>query len=47
MKLHKSILDIAKRLVYLDSMISGRVVLHLPVIVHIEAFVHHTVWQRV
>jgi hypothetical protein len=47
MKLHKSILDIAKRLVYLDSPIYGRVVLHLPVIVHIEASVHHTVWQRV
>jgi hypothetical protein len=43
MKLHKSILDIAKQLVYLDSPIYGKVVLHLPVIIHIKASVHHTV----
>jgi hypothetical protein len=43
MKLHKAILDIAKRLVYLDSPIYGKVVLHLPVIIHIKASVHQTV----
>jgi hypothetical protein len=43
MKQHKAILDIAKRLVYLDSLIYGKVTLHLPVIVHIESSVHHTV----
>jgi hypothetical protein len=42
MKLHKAILDIAKRLVYLDSQIYGNVVLHLTVVVHIKASVHHT-----
>jgi hypothetical protein len=43
MKRHKAILDIAKRLVYLDSLIYGKVTLHLLVIVHIESSVHHTV----
>jgi hypothetical protein len=47
MKLHKAILDIAKRLVYLDSLIYGRVVLHLPVVVHIKASVHHTVVKSI
>jgi hypothetical protein len=42
MKLHKAILDIANRLVYLDSSIYGKVALHLLVIVHIKASVHHT-----
>jgi hypothetical protein len=36
-------LDIAKWLVYLDSPIYGMVTLHLPVVVHIKASVHHTV----
>jgi hypothetical protein len=43
MKLHKSILDIAKQLVYLDSPIYGKVILHHPVIGHIKASMHHTV----
>jgi hypothetical protein len=43
MKLHKAILDIAKRLVRLDSLIYGKVTLCLPVMVCIEASVHHTV----
>jgi hypothetical protein len=47
MKLHKAILDIAKRLVYLDSPIYGKVVLHLPIIVHIKAFVHHTMAKSI
>jgi hypothetical protein len=47
MKLHKAILDIAKRLVYLDSPIYGMVVLHLPVIVHIKASMHHTVAKSI
>jgi hypothetical protein len=42
MKLHKAILDIANRLVYLDSPIYGKVALHLLVIVHIKASMHHT-----
>jgi hypothetical protein len=47
MKLHNTILDIAKWLVYLDSMIYGKVALHLPVIVRIKAFVHHTVAKSI
>jgi hypothetical protein len=40
-------LDIAKQLVYLDSPIYDKVVLHLPAIVHIEASVHHTVAKSI
>jgi hypothetical protein len=47
MKLHKAILDIAKRLVYLDSLIYVRVDLHLPVVVHIKASIHHTVTKSI
>jgi hypothetical protein len=47
MKWHKAILDIAKRLVYLDSPIYGKVALHLPVVVQIEAFVHHTMAKSI
>jgi hypothetical protein len=42
-KLHKAILDIAKRLVCLDSPVYGKVTLHLPVIVCCQAVVHHIV----
>jgi hypothetical protein len=47
MKRHKAILDIAKWLVYLDSLIYGKVVLHLTVIVHIKASVHHTMAKSI
>jgi hypothetical protein len=47
MKQHKTIFDIAKQLVYLDSLIYGMVALHLPVVVHIEAFVHHIVAKSI
>jgi hypothetical protein len=47
MKLHKAILDIAKRLVYQDSLIYGKVILHLSVIVHIKATMHHTVAKSI
>jgi hypothetical protein len=47
MKRHKAILDIAKWLVYPDSLIYGKVVLHLPAVVHIESFVHHTVAKSI
>jgi hypothetical protein len=47
MKLQKAILDIAKRPVYLDSLIYGKVVLHLPVIVHIKASMHNTVAKSI
>jgi hypothetical protein len=45
MKWHKAILDIAKRLV--DSLICGKVGLHLPVVVRIKASVHHTVAKSI
>jgi hypothetical protein len=47
MKLHKAILDIAKRLVRLDSPIYGKVTLRLPIVVCIEASVHHTVTKSI
>jgi hypothetical protein len=47
MKLHRAILDIAKPQVYLDSAIYGKVTLHLPVVVHIKASVHHTVAKSI
>jgi hypothetical protein len=47
MKLHKAILDIAKRLVQLDSLIYGKVTLRLLVVVCIEASVHHTMTKSI
>jgi hypothetical protein len=47
MKLHKAILDIANRLVYLDSPIYGKVVLHFTVVVHFKASMHHTVAKSI
>jgi hypothetical protein len=47
MKLHKAILDIAKWLVRLDSPIYGKVTLRLPVVVCIEASVHHTMAKSI
>jgi hypothetical protein len=41
MKLHKAVLDIAGRLIHLDSPVYGKVILHLPVTSHIKASVHH------
>jgi hypothetical protein len=43
MKLHKAILDIASRLVCLDSPVYGKVTLHLSAISHIKASLHHMV----
>jgi hypothetical protein len=47
MKLYQAIPDIAKRLVYLDSPIYGKVALHLPIVVHIKASMHHTVAKSI
>jgi hypothetical protein len=46
MKLHKAILDIAARIVHLDSPVYGKVTLHLPVIAHIKASLHHVLERR-
>jgi hypothetical protein len=43
MKLHKAIMDIAATLVHLDSLMYGKVTLHLPAISRIKAFLHHVV----
>jgi hypothetical protein len=47
MKMHKAILDIARRLVYLDSPIYGMVTLHLLVVVCLKASIHHTVAKNI
>jgi hypothetical protein len=46
MKWHKAILDISMRLVQLNSPMYGKVTLHLPVISHIKASLHHVVEWR-
>jgi hypothetical protein len=43
MKAHRAVLDIAGRLVHLDSLMYGKVILHLPVISRIKASLHHMV----
>jgi hypothetical protein len=43
MKLHGAVLDIAGRLVHLDSPVYGKVVLYLPAVSHIKASLHHVV----
>jgi hypothetical protein len=46
MKLHQVVLDIAVRLVHMYSPMHGKVTLHLPVIAHIKASLHHVVERR-
>jgi hypothetical protein len=43
MKAHRAVLDIAGRLVHLDSLVYGKVILHLLVISRIKASMHHMV----
>jgi hypothetical protein len=43
MKLHGAVLDIADRLVHLDSPVSSKVILHLPAVCHIKASLYHVV----
>jgi hypothetical protein len=43
MKAHRAVLYIANRLVHLDSPISGKVILHLPMISRTKASLHHVV----
>jgi hypothetical protein len=43
MKLHRGVLDIAGRLVHLDSPVYGKVILHLPTICRIKPSLHHVV----
>jgi hypothetical protein len=46
MKWHGAVLDIAGRLVHLDSPVYGEVILHLPVVSHIKASLHHMVEMK-
>jgi hypothetical protein len=46
MNMHKAVLDIATHLVHLNSPIYGKVTLHLPMISHINASLHHVVEKR-
>jgi hypothetical protein len=43
MKMHMAFLDIAGRLVHLNSPLYGKVIIHLPMISRIEASLHHVV----
>jgi hypothetical protein len=43
MKLHRVVLDIASQWVHLDSLVYGKVILHLPAVSHIKASLHHVV----
>jgi hypothetical protein len=43
MKLHKAVLDIASRLIRLNSPVYVKVILHLPTISHIKVSLHHVV----
>jgi hypothetical protein len=43
MKMHRAVLDIASQLVHLDSLVYGKVILHLPAISRIKASLHHVV----
>jgi hypothetical protein len=43
MKLYRAVLDIAGRLVHLDSPVYGKVILHLPAASRIKASLHHVV----
>jgi hypothetical protein len=43
MKWHTAVLDIASRLVHLDSPVYGKVTLHLHMISCIEASLHHVI----
>jgi hypothetical protein len=46
MKRHGAVLDIAGRLVHLDSPVYDEVILHLPVVSHIKASLHHMVEMK-
>jgi hypothetical protein len=42
-KLHRAVLDIAGRMVHLDSPVYGKVILHLPAVSRIKESLHHVV----
>jgi hypothetical protein len=46
MKLHRAVLDIAGRVVHLDSPVYGKIILHLLTISRIEASLHHVAERK-
>jgi hypothetical protein len=46
MKLHKVVLEIVARLVHLNSLVYGKVTLHLSAISRIKSSLHHVVEKR-
>jgi hypothetical protein len=46
MKLHMAVLDIATRLVHLNSPVYDKVTLHIPAISRIKGSLHHVVEKR-
>jgi hypothetical protein len=47
MKMHKVVLDTATRLVHLNSPMYGKLTMHLLVISHIKASLHHVVERKI
>jgi hypothetical protein len=47
MKMHKVVLDIATRLVHLNSLVYEKLTLHLLVISHIKASLYHVVERKI
>jgi hypothetical protein len=43
MKLHRAVLDTTGRLVHMDSLVYGKVILHLSVVSRIKASLHRVV----
>jgi hypothetical protein len=46
MKLHKAVLDIASRLILLDSPVYSKIILHLHAISQINVSLHHVVERK-
>jgi hypothetical protein len=43
MNMHRAILDILGQLVHLDSLVYGKIILHLPSVSHVKASLYHVV----
>jgi hypothetical protein len=41
--MHRAVLDIAGQLVHLDSLVYGKLILHLPTVSRIKVSLHHVV----
>jgi hypothetical protein len=47
LKWHKAVLDIAAKLVYLNSPMYGKVTLNLPMVSHVKASLHHIMEKKI